>query len=278
MNSISTTIRQLGGVARTADLSKLGYGPGLIRRAWTSGEILRARKGWYASAGTPMDVVAAIRVGGRLACMSAAQARGLWMPAFSGLHVEVPPTASRLRTPALRSDVVPHWNAPDGGGDKISVGPAACIRQVFVCQGFETGFVILESALRKGWLDEFDWFSLRHSLPLRIRDGAARATRTSDSGTESLMKLLLISLRVPFRQQVVIEGVGPVDFLVGDCLVIEADSKQFHADLYRDRKKDAELSVRGYRTLRFMYSQVLYERDHVEAAIAAALVRGDHQR
>jgi very-short-patch-repair endonuclease len=276
MAGVASSLRALGGVARTTELNSAGFGAGAIRLATINGEIIRVRKGWYASAGTATDAVEAIRVGGRLACVSAAIAQGLWVPDLAGLHVEVPPSSSRLRTPSYRNEVVPHWSAPDGTGDRISVSASTCIRQVFICQGFETGFVVLESALRRGRLDEVDGIVLQHSLPTRIRQRAAAASRKSDSGTESLLKLLLIELGITFRQQVPIAGVGPVDFLVGTSLVLEADSKQFHADLYRDRKKDAELSVLGYRTLRFMYSQVRYEREHVAAAVLAAVSRGDH--
>lgn len=91
------------------------------------------------------------------------------------------------------------------------------------------------------------------------------------------MKLELVRLRLRFQQQVHVVGVGRVDFLIGDCLVIEVDSKEHHSDAYRDRRRDAELSARGFRVLRFMYSQILFEWPSVESAILAAVGRGDHR-
>lgn len=150
------------------------------------------------------------------------------------------------------------------------------VLQVFECQGRTDGFIVFESALRKGRLDTIQRHEVLDSLSRADRDVATLASALSDSGTESLVKLWLLELGIPFVQQKLMPGVGPVDFLVGSHLVIEVDSREFHGDAYRDRRKDAELSIRGFRVLRFMYSQVVHEWPHVEAAIRAALARGDH--
>jgi very-short-patch-repair endonuclease len=109
---------------------------------------------------------------------------------------------------------------------------------------------------------------------LRFQTLARRASHHSDSGSESEMKLLLFELGVSFRQQALVVG-WPLDFLIGKHLAIEADSKAHHSDPYRDRKKDAELSEASVRVLRFMYSQIRYEKPAVKRAIVAALARGD---
>lgn len=90
-----------------------------------------------------------------------------------------------------------------------------------------------------------------------------------------MVKLLLISLGLPFRQQVWIPGVGRVDFLVGRDLVIEVDSREFHPDSLVDRRRDAILSAQGLRSLRFLYAQVAHDLDQVRDAIVGAVVRGD---
>lgn len=93
-----------------------------------------------------------------------------------------------------------------------------------------------------------------------------------------MVKLLLLERGIPFRQQVNIGDVGRVDFLLGERLAVEVDSKEHHSDPYKDRQKDTLLSIDGYRSLRFMYSQIVYELDKVEAAILAAISRADHHR
>jgi very-short-patch-repair endonuclease len=58
-----------------------------------------------------------------------------------------------------------------------------------------------------------------------------------------------------------IRGVGRVDLVIGDRLVIECDSREFHdkADSYAaDRARDLELLRQGYREIRLTYAQVVY--------------------
>jgi very-short-patch-repair endonuclease len=152
------------------------------------------------------------------------------------------------------------------------------IEQVFACQGPDVGFVVLESALQQKRIGAQGLTLVLQRLPENDRARAALAGSQSESGSESLLKLILLELGVPFRQQVTIGGVGRVDFLIGERLVIEVDSKQHHSNPYKDRHRDAGLSIAGLRVLRFMYSQVVYERPQVAAAIVGAIARSDHNR
>src|SRR5690606_11987522 len=95
----------------------------------------------------------------------------------------------------------------------------------------------------------------------------------SGSVTEAVFLFRSPVFGVRVRQQVQI-GPDRVDVVLGDRLVVELDSKEFH-DKARDYARDARLSARGYRTLRFTYQQVMYEWPSVEAAVLAAIARGD---
>ncbi|MEO7147000.1 MAG: DUF559 domain-containing protein [Terrimesophilobacter sp.] len=285
MARIEADIRRLGGFAKAAELLASGHSPEMIRAAVVAGHILRVRKGWYANIDVSQDVVRAFRVGGILSCLSGAVHHGLWVPEHSGLHVSLPRRASRLRTShdfrkRLSShpeeDVVLHWGREDPVGSRQVAAVAECVVQAFACHGTESGFVLLESALRNGRLRSSEIPDVLHGLSLQHRKLAHRATDESDSGTESIAKLHLIALGILFVQQAFVGGVGPLDFLIGERLVMEIDSREFHSDPYRDRHKDAELSFRGCRVLRFMYSQVVYEWPDVERSILAAISRGDH--
>jgi very-short-patch-repair endonuclease len=115
-------------------------------------------------------------------------------------------------------------------------------------------------------------------MPAEARRLLAHADRRSESFAESVLRARLLRSGIPCRIQVVI-GEDRVDFLLGERLVIEVDGKEFHTDerwFERDRSRDARLSVRGCRVLRFSYAQVVYRWPEVEAAIRAALWRGDH--
>jgi very-short-patch-repair endonuclease len=287
MPSVSTSVRSCGGIAATRELLSNGHSAGDILSAVETGDVIRVRKGWYANANLGSNVLRAWRVGGQLACISAARHHGLWVPDFADqLHVSVTPNAAQLRVPddhRRRLAAVPdkvarvHWTR-SRSGDRTAVSVGVAVEQVFSCRSTETGFVVLESALHLKRLDADEVSTLLQRLPLAARSTASRANSMSESGTESLLKLLLLERGIPFRQQVVIPNVGRVDFLIGDRLVIEVDSKHYHSDPYQDRQRDAALSVEGIRVLRFMYSQIVYELPQVEAAIVSALARSDHNR
>lgn len=143
------------------------------------------------------------------------------------------------------------------------------------CRGAETGFILLESALQRRSITRGERAALNALAPDYFRPFAHLAGPESESGTESMVKLLLSSLGLPFSQQVWVPGVGRVDFVVGRDLVIEVDSREFHTDPLADRRRDAVLSSLGYRSLRFMYAQVAYDLDQVRNAILGAVIRGD---
>ena len=109
---------------------------------------------------------------------------------------------------------------------------------------------------------------------------ADRVSALSDSGLESIFLIRLGPWGLPIRQQVVLAG-RPVDFLIGDALVVQVDGHAHHssaADRGRDVAHDAELSLRGYHVLRFTYAQVLHDWPAVERSIARAIAAGRHRR
>ncbi len=56
--------------------------------------------------------------------------------------------------------------------------------------------------------------------------------------------------------------------------MVEADSYSWHRSpgaLNADRERDVELTLAGYRVLRFTYEQVTQRREYVVSSIAAAL-------
>ena len=142
MGSAEERIRALGGIATTGELIEAGYNPQYLRVLAEFGRIVRIRKGWYASTEVDQAVIQARRVGGTLACMSALAHHGWCEPEPSVLHVSVPRSASRLRSPEGPRDmrepagsmqVVVHWSrrAPTGDRQAVSLGEA--IAQAHSC-------------------------------------------------------------------------------------------------------------------------------------------------
>jgi very-short-patch-repair endonuclease len=68
-------------------------------------------------------------------------------------------------------------------------------------------------------------------------------------------------------------GLGRVDLVVEDWIVVETDGSAFHdvEVTARDRRRDAALIARGLAVLRFRYSQVVFNRPELVAAVISAV-------
>lgn len=271
----------LGGILSTSTLAEHGIGQSAIRRLLRDGTLVRVRQGWYARPGLADTVVRAARVGGVLTCSTALDSAGIWTIGDRRLHVGVPSTASRLRSAddssrrlGPRSDVRVHWlaRAPEPGA--LIADPVAALTSLRSCAPTELYLASLDAALHTA--PEL-WHELElagHPVGRRGIDG------TCESGIETLFWLRL-SHRLPMRRQVQLPGVGRVDVLIGTALVVELDGRAFHdtaSTFEEDRRRDALLSTLGYRVLRFSFRQVMHDWPSVEAAVLAAVARGDDSR
>jgi very-short-patch-repair endonuclease len=286
--SIIRSIEQHGGLAATHELSARGHSRYQLASAVARAEIIRVRQGWYASApATGMEHEAA-RVGGRLGCVSGAQFHGLWTRATGHLHVAVPAHSARLRTrhsPRVRltavspSSTVVHWVRPNVGSSRFAEPVRECLRQMSLCQSPEWVVAAADSALRQGLISRSEWRADVDGAPQRLGQLLLRVDPRSESIIESVTRFRLQRLGVEPRVQIPVAGVGRVDLLIGRRLVIEVDGFEYHSDPERfeaDRRRDARLSARGYRVLRFSYAQVMRHWSEVRASVLAAIVRGDH--
>jgi very-short-patch-repair endonuclease len=170
--------------------------------------------------------------------------------------------------------VVVHWNDDRSSGTRYSTNLRSALLRCCTCLDPESAFVVCESALFQRSLSATDWDDVLKATPATVRPMLAAATANSESGTESMFSFRSGIYGVRVQQQV---SIGPdrVDFLLGERLVVEIDSVAHH-DPTEDAKRDARLSIRGYRVLRFMYSQIVNDWAGVVAAISAAIARGDH--
>jgi very-short-patch-repair endonuclease len=108
-----------------------------------------------------------------------------------------------------------------------------------------------------------------------------RVDGKAESGTETIVRTLLRARGVKLRTQVAIDGVGRVDFVIGDRLVVEVDGRRWHdseSQFERDRARDAALVARGYVVMRFSYMRVMSQLDEVEREILAVIRAGEHLR
>jgi very-short-patch-repair endonuclease len=281
-------VNRRGGLAATYELLRMGWTSHQLTRAVRAGLIIRVRQGWYTVAETEDVLQQSVRVGGRLACVSAARAYGLWVPVTQKLHVVVEPHVSRLRSATdktvrlstLRSTgVVVHWRDECTPHNRFSSSVRECLRQMCVCQRPEVVISAVDSALRQGLISRTEWLAEISQLPGRLPRLLKPVDPRSESIIESFTRFRLWRRGLTPRVQVRIRGVGRVDLLIGTRLVIELDGWEFHSSreqFEEDRRRDAVLSALGYHVLRFSYRQIMYQWSEVLAAIEASIARGDH--
>ena len=271
-------------VAPTHELLALGWSGRQLSRAVHRGELIRVRQGWYATPDLATPLQEAFRVGGRLTCSQAGRLLGLSVRDTPRVHVAVPAHSSRLRRPDNAReplgphDAVIHWVA-DRGRSRLIRDTVDVLADMAYCQPLELTVAAVDSALRLRLIDRGAWLRRCREMPRRLRRLLARVDRRAESITESLVRVRLQGLGIEPRLQVRIVGVGRVDLLIGARLVIEVDGRAYHSDpeaFERDRARDARLSIRGYRVLRFSYRQVMSRWSEVKGSILAAIARGDH--
>jgi very-short-patch-repair endonuclease len=286
MTTPAETIRARGGLAATYELHADGHTREHIAAAVRAGSIERVRQGWYSGRDIHPLLREAARVGGPLTCVSALSLHGAWTPHDIDLHVAVPSNACRLRTrhdsrlrlvDAARPAVRAHWRSTIA--QRLIQPPIECLIDLIDCQPAELVIAVADSTIRSHLLLRAEWEALVTSAPRSQRRWLARVDGICESGTESLWFTRMAPFRLPIRRQVTVPGVGRVDFLIGDRLIVEVDGATYHTDpeaFERDRRRDALLSARGYRVLRFSFRQVMQRWHEVEAAVLAAVIRGDH--
>lgn len=253
------------GILTIADLRRKGMRKTTIARAVHDGSLARIRRGWYSEPQASQPAIAAVRVGGVLTAGSASPHHGLWTPESDKIHVLVARNASRLRMPDPGDDSQPtvclHW-APGKLATKVVADPLQLIVDALHCCGLETAVVLADSALNVGVLR-------LAQLQAVVPEVARWCDPKSQSGTETFTRLRLCRKGISVRSQVSIGGVGRVDLVVGERLVIECDSKAFHEGYRstRDYDRDMELIRQGYLVLRLKYRHVMFEWPSVESLI-----------
>lgn len=268
---LAARIRAMGGCVRSRWLTSRGVTRLQLARAVDRGTLVRVRPGVYAVPDAEPEVVAAAAHGGEVCCVSALRRRGVWvLEPDERLHVRVG-RAGRVHPHAGCRCVTHH----DGDGAAFgTVSLVHALVQTASCRGAETFFVAFESAWRLGLLTRADRVEIRGNLPARFRYLVDLARPDADSGLESLLRLRLSRLGVTLESQVLIPGVGRVDFLAAGLLILEVDGRLNHDGRtlrHKDLVRDAEAAARGFETLRFDYALVVFDWARVERAILARL-------
>ncbi len=279
-------------VIQTSELRAAGATWRSLKGAVDNGFLVRGRRGHYALPSTNQRILEAVRVGGRLSCISAAADVGIFAVDPSIAHIHLDPNASRLRAPkdrfqrltvANRKGIELHWDrlsAPEDGTE-YSIGLVDALIQIFRCQQPRFALASLDNALHLQRLPLSSVAEIFAALPEEIQYLRSWVDTRSESGQETVLRFIVRLAGFRFEIQVSISGVGRVDMVIEGCLVIEADSRQFHdgweAHL-RDRTRDCDLAGMSYMSYRAIHRDILYHPERVMAAIVGLLAVRNHFR
>lgn len=252
---------------RYRELRASGLSRRQIDQLLATGSLTRVRKGTYVSADADERAIEAARLGGRLDCVSLLSALGVFVLAPAGLHHVVPVGSSRLGQPPRGS--VRHWRRPSDGSPVVEALARACR-----CQTVPAAIATLDSAWHRGLVGERELDAVIDLLPARFGVIRRLLDRRCESGTESLVRLMLRRIGCTFTPQVRIRGVGRVDFLVDGWLIVECDSREFHSEWEqqrRDYRRNLAAAQQGYVILRITAEDILYRPDDVLRALRGAI-------
>lgn len=190
------------GIATRLELRVSGFTDRQLAAAISEGRIRRVRRGYYARADTEESVIGAVRVGGRLACVSALRLAGVF--GFDAdLHVHLPHSASRLRSPGgARLHWAPLIDSPSGYVVALTDALAQAVR----CQGPSHAVASLDSALHTGLVTQADLRVVFGSLPVRYQHLLALVDGRSEAGQETVLRLAFLRAGFTVEVQVWFEG------------------------------------------------------------------------
>ncbi|ARC57464.1 hypothetical protein AS850_10290 [Frondihabitans sp. 762G35] len=279
MGPLQSVLWRGGGFATYRQLIDAGATSKRLKALVDGGRLLRPRRGVYALPSADPAGLRAVRLGGRLAELSAARSFGLWGGWSDSLVISLPGSASGRslvsRGASRDAPDLVRWNDdPSETRWCWRVSAQRCILQVLRWHDRATGVAVVETALtarivdRRSLLERLQHDPHRHDIVLRARVGAA-------SGVESIARQRLEGCGLQMEMQSRIDGVGLVDLrVVGTRVIIELDGYRFHSSPERfadDRRRDSEARVRGFVPLRFTALQVCDQWPWVERMILAGI-------
>lgn len=266
----------MSGVFSAQQLVEQGWSRERIEEARLDGHIRRLRWGWYAVPHADEAAIRAIKAGGRLGCLSALRVHGLWIPAHPMPHVMFGPG----KAVPSRDDLVIHRAHNHAREAVFSIEDS--LAQVVHRHDAETTLMAMESAVNLGHISPATARTMLAAAPTTHHKGVVKYFEPrSESGSETRLRLFLQQRGVPVRSQVWIDGVGRVDLLAGESLILEADSEEFHGSpgaVTNDRRRDVAATERGYARHRFTHRQLFFEWPSTQDFLSRILSSGHHLR
>jgi very-short-patch-repair endonuclease/fructose-specific component phosphotransferase system IIB-like protein len=284
-------LQELGGAARWGQIGASRNDRRHLAELVASGRVVAHPGGCLALPGTDADVVHARQFSARLTCVTAARAHDLSLltpPAES--HLAVAHARGVVRTADLRGTrivihregpamltAVPHPASTDQGGPLV-VTPAEALARMLRCQEDMAAAVAVDSALNRRLCTVRDIdVLLRGPGSARARAVLAECDGRSLSPAETVARVTLRRAGLSVVPNVYITGVGWVDLLVEERVVVELDGYAYHSSIVAfrtDRRRDRELQSRGLVALRFPADEAVRNPDELLTCVRRNLARG----
>jgi len=256
------------GVARTGDLLAAGATETSLRRELVAGRLRRVRKGWLATVDADASIVEAVRRGAALGCVSALRTHGVWVPEHDEMHLSAHPHAGRVDG----AGCIVHRRRAVRSSTPVETLTEA-VRQVLRCRPTEEAIAVIDSCLHTRGMRAGAVAALFDERPARLGHIRGEIDGSAESGYESLVRVRLRRLGLHVSTQVQVAGVGRVDMIIGNKLVIEVDGQAWHEGpraFLVDRGRDLALASLGMRSLRLAPRHIVHEWRWTSRAILAA--------
>ncbi|WP_242703541.1 DUF559 domain-containing protein [Arthrobacter sp. D5-1] len=263
-------LQEAGGVARTGQLLRAGFSRSDVESLTSRGAI-RPRRGVLMLSDHRPEFAAAIRNNALVSCASAASHYGLWLrtaPSQHHLTCDHGHGSGFIRHRTARFD--PHAALPVAAIEDVVLHAMTCLEA-------PASTAMATSAIRL------------HGVPLALLKEQLRGDRSRpalkalhelDLRAESIIEVdaqhLFRAHGIAFDAQVAIPGVGRVDFLLQEFLIVEVDGFAYHSSrqaLRNDLSRNNASTVNGYAVLRYPPEVIWFEPDRVVAEVRAVLAR-----
>ena len=249
------------GIVTTAQLLDAGVGRGSIARRVEAGWLVPLHRGVFQvgpTLGSWGREMAAVLACGDGAMLSHQSAGAVWGFTERGREVHVTAPTRRRSRPGLRVHRTASLNAAVHNGLPLTT-PARTLKD-------------LARTLAPNELDRAK--EQAHILGLVIPDGDRFPEFTRSEG-EQRLKALCKAARLPApRMNARVAGWEVDAFWPAERLVVEVDGYKYHRTPRRfesDRRKDAALTVAGYRVVRITWRRLRHEPHSVSAQLGALL-------
>lgn len=266
---IETFLGARAGVARASTLREAGFSRISLDKALAAGRIVRIRRGIYSMPREAGVFGLALQHNALLTCLSAAPTYQLWTINDAGPvhlspgHKRTPPgtlTHGRCLHPS-------HSWLPVAGLADVLIHSLRCLPAV-------ESLVMLQCAAQQGDISlDFLRRKLAGNRNARARSVLDSVVPRADSILEVLANYHFRRAGLHVRRHVELPGVGEVDFLIEECVVVETDGDTHlqPRQVKKDRKRNNATVIGGRLGLRFGYDDVVYHPERMVGQVLAVL-------